>query len=80
MKQKIDEHYPIVVKITRDDDGYKVESPKWHYIENGDAQRTLCSGEVFGYGEGRAEFKTKRGKISCSDCIAILKKHKSVKL
>ncbi len=73
--------YPMVVKILFNDDGDKEEQPKWHYIEMPDgAERTLCSGEVFGEGEGRAIYKKKRGKITCPSCIQLIKKYKAVKL
>jgi len=69
-----------VVKILFNEDGEKEFRPKWHYIMCIDAERTLCTGEVFGYGEGKAVYKTREGKVTCPDCIAIIKKIKLVKL
>ena len=69
-----------VVKILFSEDGEKQKFAKWHYIHGIDAQRTLCTGEVFGFGEGNSVFETKFGKITCPDCISIIKKFKKVKL
>ena len=73
-----------LVKILRDDDGEKVDNPEWHYVATwGDSNRTLCTGEVFGYGEGNAEYKIKtvqRGGITCEFCLSIIKSLKKVKL
>ena len=72
-----------LVKIIKDEDGLLVEFPKWHIINPyGDAHRVLCSGEVFGEGEGRAIYKTKKAErgITCSDCINFLKYFKKCKL
>lgn len=72
-----------LVKITKDEDGIKVNEPKWHWIMHVDAMRTLCTGEVFGYGEGKAQYKTKtvkRGGIDCPKCLALIKIFKSIKL
>lgn len=70
-----------VVKITRDEDGVKRDSPKWCYVTDwSDSRRTLCSGEVFGYGEGSAEYQDKEGYITCPECIARIKELQSIKL
>ncbi len=73
-----------VVKILRNEDGEKVEKPVWCYVQNwGDSSRTLCGGEVFGMGEGSAEFDTKevkRGGITCKQCLDIIHEMKSIKL
>lgn len=72
-----------LVKITYDEDGSKKENPKWCLVMNNtDGPRTLCTGEVFGYGEGSAvytEKKEERG-ITCPECISLIKYFKSVKL
>lgn len=74
----------IVVKIILDDDGDKSISNKWHYVEvSGGSPNTLCTGEVFGYGEGQAVFITKekeKGGITCENCLSIIKAHKAIKL
>ena len=77
----------ILVKILTDDDGNKKDNPKWCLSHNfGDARRTVCTGECFGYGEGIAIFETKelkrRGKhgITCSRCIEIIKFCQSINL
>lgn len=70
-----------VVKITRDEDGEKIDHPKWCWFYNtGGSDNTLCTGQVFGYGEGSAEYKMKEGKITCPDCIAIIREIKAIKL
>lgn len=73
-----------VVKITVNDDGDKYQDPKWHlYDRFGDSDRTFCSGEVFGFGESIAEFKTKiveKGGITCHLCLKRIKSIKSIKL
>lgn len=72
--------YPPVVKIIVDDDRVRVKNPKWHYVTSYDADRTLCCGEAFGLGESRCVYQRKRGKITCPDCIRIIKELKAVKL
>lgn len=75
-----DNTHTRVVKITRNDDGDKVESPKWCYVADwGDADRTLCTGEAFGIGEGTAEYEERDGKITCPSCIRIIKEIKKAK-
>jgi hypothetical protein len=74
-----------LVTILTDEDGLPHEKAgKWHLVQNfGDSSRTVCSGEVFGYGEGSATYKTKvvkRGGITCENCLRIIKWHKSIKL
>jgi len=70
-----------VVKITHDEDGRPIEEPGWCYITDwSDSERTLCSGQVFGLGEGSAQFKLRDGKVTCKSCIAIIRQLKSVKL
>lgn len=63
-----------VVKILTDEDGTKIKNPQWCAINDwGDGDRTLCDGQVFGYGEGNATYKTKEGKVTCPNCIGIIK-------
>ena len=72
-----------LVKITVDDEGYAVDDPKWHVITSIDAKRTLCTGEVFGFGESSCEFEekqVKRGGITCPNCIEFVKNIKGIKL
>jgi len=73
-----------LVKIITDEDGFISLSDKWHYIsEAGGSECCLCDGQVFGYGEGAAEYEMKevqRGGVTCPHCIAIIKEHKAVKL
>ncbi|MBL4759385.1 MAG: hypothetical protein JKY80_00815 [Mariprofundaceae bacterium] len=72
-----------LVKITVDEDGYDEDSG-WHYIgEAGGSECCLCDGQVFGLGEGDAEFKikeVKRGGITCDKCLRIIREHKAVRL
>lgn len=73
-----------LVKILINEDGKKVEAPKWHLVHRfGEAERTVCSGEVFGEGEGSVVFEekyTEKGGITCPKCIERIKWFKSVKL
>lgn len=70
-----------VVKILYNEDGEKEDSPKWHWINTfGDSPRAFCTGEVFGYGEGSAVYKSKTGKITCPHCIELIKRIKAIKL
>lgn len=72
-----------LVKILTDEDGEPMP-PVWHYpFNNGDADRVLCSGQVFGDGEGTATFEIKqvqRGGITCEECLKLIKAFKKVKL
>ncbi len=73
-----------LVKILFDDDGAKNENRNWHLVQShGDATRTVCTGEVFGEGEGSAVYKKKqkeKGGITCPGCIRIIKWYKNIKL
>ncbi len=73
-----------LVKILSDEDGDKIENPKWCLTQCTDGSlRTLCSGECFGEGEGRATYTTKevkRGGITCEKCLEIIKLYKSIRL
>lgn len=73
-----------LVKLLTDDDGVRIDNPKWHYpIGIADTNMLLCNGHVFGYGESIAEFKVKtvqRGGITCEQCLAMIKAFKKVKL
>jgi hypothetical protein len=56
-----------VVKMLTDDDGYKHQSNKWHYVHNASGSNmTLCTNEVFGVGEGEATYQEKQGKDNLS--------------
>lgn len=73
-----------LVKLLTDDDGAKYPNKKWHYVVRWDgSSRTLCTGECFGIGEGRATFDTKdveKGGITCEECMEIIKEMKAIKL
>ena len=72
----------VLVKITHDDDGYKIDEPKWCYsiLAAGSATQ-LCEGQVYGLGESDVKYKVKvTGKVTCPHCIAIIKELKAVKL
>lgn len=73
-----------VVKITIDDDGEKVDEPKWHLVVIGeDAHQTLCTGEFYGEGVSNCVYKTKtvnRGGITCPECLDIIRVIKNIKL
>lgn len=72
-----------IVKFLTDEDGFKEQNKSWHYVVNQDANRALCNGQVFGFGESKVEYKDKlveRGGITCSECIKLIKEFKSIKL
>lgn len=75
-----------LVRILSDDDGTKIpkEDQVWHlYNTFWDGNRVVCSGEVFGEGEGTVTFQTRtteRGGITCKKCIKIIKWFKDKKL
>ena len=74
----------LLVKIISDDDGEAIDKPVWHLSTDACSGNTvLCTGEVFGFGEGDAVYKTKeveRGGITCEHCLTSLKWFKSIKL
>ncbi|MEM6886269.1 MAG: hypothetical protein AAF571_14690 [Verrucomicrobiota bacterium] len=76
-----------VVKLIKNEDNEIIpESERvWCLVDPGigDAKRTFCEGEVYGFGEGNAngiEKTVKRGGITCPACLAKLKNYKAVKL
>jgi len=73
---------PHVVKITVDDDGEKTGRKTWCYVtEVAAGDCTLCGGEYFGEGDSSAKYVEKHnGKITCPDCIDIIKKIKAIRL
>lgn len=69
-----------VVKI-KEIDGEKTNDNSWHYIHDvGGADGLLCTGQVFRFGDIDAKYDEKDGKITCQECIGIIKKFKSIKL
>jgi hypothetical protein len=72
-----------LVKLITDEDGAPMP-PVWHFpIALDGSNRAICNGQVFGEGEGAAQFKTKivqRGGITCPYCLSIIKSLKKVKL
>ncbi len=74
----------LVVKILANEDGEQEIDPKWHLVTiGGGSEMALCTGEVFGYGEGSAVYekkKVERGGITCETCLQMLKLYKSIKL
>jgi len=74
----------VILKILVDDDGEKIEKPVWHLLEvDGGGDHALCTGEFVGSGESACEYTTKevsRGGITCPSCLAILRRHKAIKL
>ena len=73
-----------LVKILFDEDGEKIDEPVWHLVVSvSGSPATLCTGEVFGEGEGNAVYEEKqvnRGGITCKKCLEQLRDLKSVKL
>lgn len=73
--------FPKIVKILIDEDGYKIHSPKWCMVMDiAGGETALCDGQYFGEGESSVIYKVKKGKITCSGCIGIIKRIKNVRL
>jgi hypothetical protein len=76
----------FLVMITKTEDGDIVPEGerKWCVlIDAAGSHMTLCSGEVFGLGEGAAEAQEKqvvRGGITCPICLRIVCDIKSIRL
>lgn len=73
-----------LIKLINDEDGEPGDG-LWHLVQQagGGEDTILCTGEVYGYGEGDAvaELKTvKRGGIECRKCMRIIKEIKAVRL
>lgn len=78
-------HELVKLYINDDEDLIAEEDQVWCLVDPNamDAPRTMCNGEVFGYGEGAADGPTKtvkRGGITCPDCLVKIKRIKSLKL
>lgn len=74
-----------LVKLVQDEDGpIHDEDRCWCLIHNqGGSPATLCSGQVYGDGEGNArgvEKRVKRGGLTCEDCIAAIEQIKAYRL
>lgn len=73
-----------LVKIIKTEDGELQTNPKYHLVKSdGGSNRAVCTGEVFGYGEGSAEYKlkyTNKGGITCKECLEIIKWFKAIEL
>jgi len=74
--------HSLVFFITNEDG--EPDKPVWHFVRtDGPSPHALCCGQVFGYGEGAAQYKTKQAKkggVTCEECIAIIKGIKAIKL
>ena len=66
---------PFLVKILYDSDGNKIKHAKWCAVNPfGDGNRSLCKGDVFGFGESDVIFHaTSTGKVTCPECIKQIK-------
>jgi len=76
-------HY--IVRLEIDDDGEKIENQVWHLVSPliADGNATFCTGEYFGFGEGRADGTMKgvnRGGITCKSCLSTIKYLKALKI
>jgi len=72
------------VRLLTDDDGEKVDSPRWCLSVSDDGSpRTLCTGECYGEGEGSATFKeeyVEKGGITCRRCMERIRWMKSLRI
>lgn len=83
--------WPAIVKRLREsggrfEKGERVISDEWHAanLHCGDPA-ILCTGEQYGLGQGNYEiegkhYKSKRGKVTCPQCIDIIKRWKEFRL
>lgn len=73
-----------LVKIIKDEDKFKIDNPKWCLVVfAAGSPMALCSGQVFGEGEGDAVYKEKwikQGGITCPKCLTQIMFFKSIKL
>ena len=72
------------VHLTINEDDESVDDGKTHLcVKRMGSQMVLCTGEVFGFGEGAARGIVKtvnRGGINCKNCLDEIHELKSVKL
>jgi len=77
-------HTVVMILKTEDGDDVEKDERKWCLVHvSAGASMTLCTGEVFEFGEGNASAKTKqvsRGGITCEDCLDIINEIKSIRL
>lgn len=73
-----------LVRFTFDDDEAPVIDDTWHFVtQKTGSDMKLCSGEVFGIGEGSAVYEMKevtRGGITCPMCLEEIRRMKAIKL
>lgn len=76
--------FEYVVKITRDNDGSVIKSPRWCYTTYQSAtRRTLCDGQAIGIGDSAVEYDQrplKHGSITCKFCLNIIREFKKIPL
>lgn len=74
-------HKNHVVKVAKQPDGTKPDSP-WHLVIVEEGYPTIvCDGRVFGEGEDVSVFKEKaKGKVTCKKCIQKVNWFKDIKL
>lgn len=77
----------ILIKVLNDDDGYPYSDSYWHLGTKifKDSPRILCTGEPYGFGESSMVYESliiNNGliKITCPNCIAIIKELQKVKI
>jgi len=73
-----------LVRMTKDDDGEIYENPKWCLVViYAGGPQNFCQGALFGQGESGVEFTTKvskRGGITCPECLKKIREIKAVRL
>lgn len=75
-----------LVKFQSNDDGEKIPNDEQVWclvVSTSGSDAKLCSGEVFGLGEGNAVYSekaAKRGGITCRDCLSFIRELKRVRL
>lgn len=74
----------VMLTINEDGEAISAIDRRWCLIDGvSGSDATLCTGEVFGYGEGGARGNhkaVKRGGITCEDCLGKIEFYKSIRL
>lgn len=72
------------IKLDTNDDGEAYEDDFWHLVfDMGGGHTVFCSGEFFGYGEGKADGTMEDIRdfpITCPTCIELIKRIQTIKL
>lgn len=82
MSKRITVSYPEVAKLNTDFDGNKYGNSYWHYVTqiSGDPA-IICTGEFINESAGGSDdTEIKIGKITCPECLSMIREYKAIKL